>query len=209
MWKSHNTNNASKFNLFFQAKAIDSVLRNPESVFVREKVKTLLFDGFDIDCRQPEDFFANAFCSDVKESWREYRLLKKADDFYTTSFWGTVSIQHAVGKKKSRENLREAKREINCHKLSKLNATDTWLEKYRIRRGSTNISEVGEIVEYNSKKNLSTWKNDWCDAFSGTDGSMFQPFIDKKLPDKLYVTDAHICRRFVYHYESEVKVSGV
>ncbi|XP_058792640.1 sensory neuron membrane protein 1-like [Phymastichus coffea] len=161
------------------SKAIDSVLRNPESVFVKEKVKTLLFDGFEIDCREPEDFFGNAFCSDVKESWQEYRLMKKDENFYTTSVWGT------------------------------LNATDTELGKSRIHRGMTNMSKIGELVEFNGKKNLSTWKNEYCDAFSGTDGTMFRPFLSEKESVELYVTSAYMCRRLLYHYESKIKFSGM
>lgn len=57
-------------------------------------------------------------------------------------------------------------------------------------------------------KNMSVWKNDECDAFIGTDGSMFHPFIDVKKDKVLHVTKTFYCRNFAYHYDSDVEFSG-
>ena len=72
----------------------------------------------------------------------------------------------------------------------------------RVRRGIKKIRDVGKVVEYDEKKNISIWNDKECDAFDqATDGSIFHPFFDKKGRDKLSMYSPDICRRLIFHYD--------
>ncbi|XP_058792638.1 sensory neuron membrane protein 1-like [Phymastichus coffea] len=158
-------------------KVVDGIVNNPQSVFVRAKVKDYLFDGFAVDCSGIDDFLAKSACNDIKENYVKYQTIKASDDVYKYSMWGY------------------------------LNLTDTYSGKTRIRRGIRNIMEVGDLIEFNDMKNMSVWDDDKCDAFIGTDGTLFHPFINKR--KNIYVTNTFFCRRLTYSYDSEVQFAGL
>lgn len=55
---------------------------------------------------------------------------------------------------------------------------------------------------------MSVWADDDCDAFVGTDGTMFHPFYNVDQRQDLYVTDTFYCRVLTYRYDSEIEFSG-
>lgn len=56
-------------------------------------VKTLLFDGVQVDCNGKDDFFGRTLCAKLKESWSEYRLQMLDENIIAISVFGPVSIR--------------------------------------------------------------------------------------------------------------------
>ena len=72
-----------------------------------------------------------------------------------------------------------------------------------MNRGTKNLTKLGEVVEYDNKKNFSLWNDEKCDDFGGgTDCSIFHPFFDKKGKDSISVVSSDICRRLEFNYDS-------
>ncbi|XP_051174134.1 sensory neuron membrane protein 1-like [Leptopilina boulardi] len=67
-------------------KAINSIFHNPKSVFVKVKVKDLLFTGLPIDCTVT-DFAGAAVCGILKEQGED-DLIKEGEGRYRFSFFG-------------------------------------------------------------------------------------------------------------------------
>ncbi|KAL7302088.1 hypothetical protein TKK_0005317 [Trichogramma kaykai] len=89
-----------------------------------------------------------------------------------------------------------------------MNATDT-IDHYRVKRGIKNIMEVGNVVEYNGKTNVSVWNDEFCDTFYGTDGTILHPFFDKKGRDTVDVFVASMCRSLFLRYKRKSRYSGI
>ena len=68
---------------------MDSIFKKPTSLFIRAKVRDLLFDGLYIDCTG-KDFAANAVCSEVRPQYHDFGLKLVQEDEYMMSLWGTV-----------------------------------------------------------------------------------------------------------------------
>lgn len=88
-----------------------------------------------------------------------------------------------------------------------MNATDT--KRIRVYRGYKNIMDVGRVIEYNKKPNISTWNDEYCDKFNGTDGTVFHPFFNKKGKDDLVIFSPYFCRNIVSRYESKTSYKGL
>lgn len=88
-----------------------------------------------------------------------------------------------------------------------MNATDA-KHRHRVKRGLKKIMDVAKVVEYNGKTNISVWDEDYCDAFNGTDGTVFHPFFDKKGREDIVAFNPDICRSVSIHYESKSKYAG-
>ena len=78
----------------------------------------------------------------------------------------------------------------------------------RVIRGLKNIKDVGKVVEYNGKPNISIWGDDYCDTFNGTDGTVFHPFFDKKGADDLVAFNPNLCRSISCYFDSHTKFAG-
>lgn len=60
-------------------------------------------------------------------------------------------------------------------------------------RGSKNISDVGQIVEYQGEREIDIWETDsHCNAIRGTDGTIFAPFQNAE--NGFWVFEPAICR---------------
>ncbi|XP_058792832.1 sensory neuron membrane protein 1-like isoform X2 [Phymastichus coffea] len=161
------------------SRAIDSLLKNPQSVFLRAKVRTLLFDGFLIECRGIEDFHGKVMCNDLHENYDSYLLVKVGELNYTNSLWGPF------------------------------NGTDKAGKRLRIKRGIENILQLGKVQESNHKKNFSAWNADHCDSFLGSDFTIFPPLPNKKKKQSFFATHNVLCRNFKYTYDSTVHYKGL
>lgn len=68
--------------------------------------------------------------------------------------------------------------------------------------------DVGKVVEYDDKPNISTWNDKYCDTYEGTDGTIFHPYFNKNGKDLLIVYNTALCRIIRLHYDSKVKTHG-
>jgi scavenger receptor class B protein 1 len=66
--------------------------------------------------------------------------------------------------------------------------------------------DVGVVVEYDGKKNISKWDNDYCDTFNGTDGFVFHPFLYEDEDIVSFAPD--LCRSLGATFSEKVKRSG-
>lgn len=83
----------SNFSLLFfsfKAKGVDSILKNPDSLFFKVKARILLFDGFAIPCHGIDDFFGKLSCNTLHDEWFNFTVRKRGDTYYTSLF-GFVS----------------------------------------------------------------------------------------------------------------------
>lgn len=90
---------------------------------------------------------------------------------------------------------------------SQVNGTEN-KARHRVKRGMKNIMDVGKVIEYNGKNNISVWDDETCDAFMGSDGTIFHPYFNKKGKDDLIAFSYGLCRALVCQYDSDAKFAG-
>jgi len=69
--------------------------------------------------------------------------------------------------------------------------------RFRVKRGIQDIKEVGRVVEYEGKKQLSVYDGDECNKFRGTDSTIFAPFLSPS--DKIEAFAPDLCRYNCVH----------
>ncbi|XP_018359576.1 PREDICTED: sensory neuron membrane protein 1-like isoform X1 [Trachymyrmex cornetzi] len=80
-------------------------------------------------------------------------------------------------------------------------------ERMKVLRGVRNYKEVGQVLEFNGKPALDIWPEDHCNAFNGTDSTIFAPLFG---PDDDVVSFGYeICRSLSAQFERHTKVKGV
>lgn len=60
-----------------------------------------------------------------------------------------------------------------------------------VKRGIKNVMEVGSVVAIDGKPEMTFWR-DSCNQYSGTDGTVFPPFLTEK--DRLESFSGDMCR---------------
>ncbi|XP_014231879.1 sensory neuron membrane protein 1-like [Trichogramma pretiosum] len=158
-------------------KAVDIIFSKPNSIFIKAKVKDILFDGLFIDCTA-KDFAGAAICSEVKAAHEEFGLKMVAEDQYLLSLWAAR------------------------------NGTDA-KARLRVKRGLKNIMDVGKVVEYADKANISVWDDDYCDQFNGTDGTVFHPKFDRRGADDIVAFNTDLCRSVSCRFQAKSKFKGI
>lgn len=68
---------------------MNSIFKNPESIFMTIKVKVLLFDGFIIDCTV-KDTPGVGVCKEINEKHEEFGMPMIEENKYLFSLWGSV-----------------------------------------------------------------------------------------------------------------------
>ena len=68
--------------------------------------------------------------------------------------------------------------------------------------------DVGKVIEYNNKNNISIWDDDYCDTINGTDGTIFHPFFDKKGREDVVAFNQDLCRVITLQFDSFTKLFG-
>lgn len=76
---------------FFTDKAINSIFKNPDNVFVKVKAMDLMFDGLPIDCTV-QDFAGSAVCTMLKENADDF--IPDGVDRYKFALFGAVSFKY-------------------------------------------------------------------------------------------------------------------
>lgn len=69
-------------------KALDSIFKKPESIFVKTTVRDLFFHGIPFDCTDVTDFAGSAVCSALKE--RDHILIQEGDLRYRFGYLAKV-----------------------------------------------------------------------------------------------------------------------
>ncbi|KAJ9589998.1 hypothetical protein L9F63_016890, partial [Diploptera punctata] len=96
----------------------------------------------------------------------------------------------------------------NIFKFSILGTKNgTVRERLRVKRGIENIKDVGKIVEFEDQDSLSVWDGEECNKLSGTDSTIFPPFLTKKDKIEGFLTD--LCRSAAAEYQSATTYHGV
>lgn len=60
-----------------------------------------------------------------------------------------------------------------------------------VRRGMKNVMDVGQVIAVDGKPQQEIWR-DHCNEYSGTDGTVFPPFLTEK--DRLQSFSGDLCR---------------
>lgn len=69
-------------------KALDSIFKKPESIFVKTTVRDLFFHGIPFDCTDVTDFAGSAVCSALKE--RDHILIQEGGLRYRFGYLAKV-----------------------------------------------------------------------------------------------------------------------
>ncbi|XP_072748130.1 sensory neuron membrane protein 1-like [Anoplolepis gracilipes] len=79
--------------------------------------------------------------------------------------------------------------------------------RMKVLRGIKNYKDVGRVVEWDGQTILDVWPEEHCNAFNGTDATIFPPLLG---PDDNIVSFGYeICRSFSGHYSHQTKVKGI
>lgn len=62
---------------------------------------------------------------------------------------------------------------------------------YKVDRGIKNIDNVGRVISFNNKTEMSTWDGDECNRYRGTDSTIFPSDINKD--DGLWLYEPDLC----------------
>jgi hypothetical protein len=73
-----------------------------------------------------------------------------------------------------------------------LQKNGTLQERLRLKRGIQNVDVVGRVVAYKEQPRMAVWNGPRCNEFSGTDGSIFPPFLQDAASVAAYAPD--LCR---------------
>jgi len=61
-----------------------------------------------------------------------------------------------------------------------------------VKRGIRNIKELGQVVQFNGEDALNVWSGDKCNKLSGSDSTIFPPFLTPQ--DNVAAFTSEICR---------------
>ncbi|CAL8318874.1 unnamed protein product [Lota lota] len=78
---------------------------------------------------------------------------------------------------------------------------------YTVNTGKDDISKVSAIEKWQGERQLSFWKNKYCDTINGTDASSFPPYLDKKKP--IYFFSSDICRSVSSNFKDVRDLRGI
>jgi scavenger receptor class B protein 1 len=76
-------------------KAIDSILKQPDSLFIRVKIKDILFNGLIIDCNV-QDFPSSAVCGQLETHYEKLQMKLVGKNLYASSIMGQVNYANDI-----------------------------------------------------------------------------------------------------------------
>ncbi|XP_058800608.1 sensory neuron membrane protein 1-like [Phymastichus coffea] len=79
--------------------------------------------------------------------------------------------------------------------------------RIKILRGSKNQADIGRVIEFNGKKNISIWNDQYCDTLNGTDGYVFPPYLKEN--EDIYTFSPEICRSLNLYSIGASEVAGL
>ncbi|XP_058800682.1 sensory neuron membrane protein 1-like [Phymastichus coffea] len=154
-------------------KAINSIFKNPENVFIKAKAMDLMFRGLPIDC-SVTDTAGSAVCSLLKANTDD--LIVDDPDHFRFALLGAK------------------------------NGT-TSKNRIKVLRGVKKLTDIGVVTELNGKKKMTVWNDSKCDAYQGTDGYVFHPYLYADEDIVSFAPD--LCRSIAAYTESTFKKKGL
>jgi len=76
-----------------------------------------------------------------------------------------------------------------------------------VRTGKDSLWSFGSIVSFNGMTKHDSWGDLKCDAISGTDGTIFPPFVDESRTLDIYYPD--VCRTIQMDYATTGEFMGL
>ncbi|KAJ6643475.1 Sensory neuron membrane protein 1 [Pseudolycoriella hygida] len=107
-----------------------------------------------------------------------------------------------LGTVKTIQRLREGFYKFSV--FGALNATGVGV--YKVDRGIKNVDNVGRIVSFNKKMEMSTWDGE-CNRYRGTDSTIFPSGINKS--DGLWIYEPELCMSLGARFDSVSKYKDV
>ncbi|BES93073.1 Sensory neuron membrane protein 1 [Nesidiocoris tenuis] len=80
-------------------------------------------------------------------------------------------------------------------------------ERFTVKRGINDPKEVGSVVKFNDKTELTTWPTPECNALSGTDSTIFPPFIEDN--EDIISFSADLCRSLPAKFRYKINYKGI
>ncbi|XP_065348571.1 platelet glycoprotein 4-like [Cloeon dipterum] len=78
---------------------------------------------------------------------------------------------------------------------------------FKVMTGKSDVSKLGQIVEWEHNSTLQFWSGDECNTIRGSDATIFPPFLDEE--SKIYVYSTDLCRSLYLTYDKEIEHKGV
>ncbi|XP_065348827.1 sensory neuron membrane protein 2-like [Cloeon dipterum] len=167
--------------LIAMGTAYSSLFDDYTSVFTKIKVRDLLFDGLMIRCKEKyEDVYWYGVCNALANNYKIGLLTPfiRYDEKNDNYFYSFLN--HKNGK------------------------TDG---HFKVMTGKSDVSKLGQIVEWEHNSTLQFWYGDECNTIRGSDATIFPPFLDEK--SKIYVHSTDLCKSLYMTYEKEINHTGV
>ncbi|CAL8073695.1 unnamed protein product [Orchesella dallaii] len=76
--------------------------------------------------------------------------------------------------------------------------------EFEIYTGATGADRFGRIKNWNGSPSLPFWNSSECNALSGSDGSIFPPFLEKE--DSIVIFNTDLCRTLKLSFKEEITV---
>ncbi|KAL7302061.1 hypothetical protein TKK_0005294 [Trichogramma kaykai] len=80
-------------------------------------------------------------------------------------------------------------------------------KRVRVLRGIKKLNDVGVVVGFDGRSNISTWDDDFCDRFNGTDGTIFHPWLYENEDVVSFAPD--LCRSLSTTFQQHTSVAGL
>ncbi|KAJ8971696.1 hypothetical protein NQ317_014679, partial [Molorchus minor] len=91
--------------------------------------------------------------------------------------------------------------EIDCRR----NATEG--KTFTVKRGISNSKDLGRLLAFDGKKELTLWGTKVCNSFKGTDGWIFAPFLNED--EDIWTYSADLCRNIRATFVKKTVFKGV
>ncbi|CAB3365854.1 Hypothetical predicted protein [Cloeon dipterum] len=161
--------------------AYEDLLGDFTSVFTKIKVRDLFFDGMMIKCKDNhENIFWEIICGKMAENYKIglFKHFIRYDEKNDNYFYSFLN--HKNGK------------------------TDG---HFKVLTGKSDVSKLGQIVEWEHNPTLQFWSGDECNTIRGSDATIFPPFLGEKSQIFVYSTD--LCKSLYLTYEKEIDHKGL
>jgi hypothetical protein len=81
-----------------------------------------------------------------------------------------------------------------------------------VKRGIKNVKELGQVVQFKGENALTVWSGDKCNNLTGSDSTIFPPFLTPQDPVAAFTPELCRCvsaKKFVAVVRAVIKVSNI
>lgn len=178
----------------FVNKAMNKVLHGPQDIFFTGRLWDILYDGIIVDCSSG-DIEVTAACSEMDSG--DYGVFRRINaTALSFSMFGNVNTKLL---------FQIFSPQISIFVDSQTNGTS--FGRYKALRGKKNITDVGQVLEYNGLSQMQAWDKDECNRIKGTDGTIFPAFQEKEQGFTIFIPE--MCRAMTVEYQHPSTFSGI